>query len=69
MKYIILGIKDWCKDTWHDFLVKHISKYYVFIEVRNRTKGDWYPLHKWKEGSVWHYIRQRKFVNNKIQAK
>lgn len=69
MKYIILGIKDWCKDTWHDFLVKHISEYYVFIEVRTHTKDDWYPIHKWKEGSVWHYIKQRKIANNRIQAK
>lgn len=62
MKHITQGISDYLHDCWHDFLVKHISKHYAFIEARDHTMGDWYPIHKWKEGSVWHYIKQRKIA-------
>ena len=65
MKYIILGIKDYCKDTWHDWLLKHIKKYYYLIEAKDRLLDDWYPIHEWKEGNVWHYIRQRKIAKSK----
>lgn len=64
MKHIILGIKDYCKDCWHD---------YVLIKIWHRRDvkryEDFGTYVTWKEGSVWHYIRQRKFANNKIQAK
>lgn len=55
MKYIILGIKDYCKGCWHDWLVKRLSKLHPKI---------YFPC-RWHEGGVWHYIRQRKIANNK----
>ena len=57
MKYIWLGIKDYSKDVYHDWLVRQYKRFY--------TKREWLdekvnkPI-QWKEGSVWHYIRQRK---------
>lgn len=64
MKYIILGIKDYCKDCWHDYIECKWAKLHRTELSRNVNR--WW---KWKEGNIWHYIRQRKFANNKIQAK
>lgn len=58
MKYITLGIKDWCKDMWHDWLLIRL----VSTFANKNLEEGWL----WKEGSVWHYIRQRKIANNKI---
>ena len=69
MKDIILGIKDYCKDCWHDWLVRRVSAYGGQVMERcsyNRKNYRWEKACYWKEGSVWHYIRQRKFANNKI---
>lgn len=62
MKEIILGTKDYIKDCWHDWLLKRIRKHYFLIEAKDNPRGDWYPLCEWKEGNVWHYIRQRQIV-------
>lgn len=62
MKEIILGIKDYIKDCQHDWLVRQIKKYYFLVESKDETDGYWYPLHSWKEGNVWHYIRQRRIA-------
>lgn len=56
MKDTILGIKDYCKDCWHDWLNKRLLK----VES-TRIQGVWL----WKEGNVWHYIRQRKIASDK----
>lgn len=68
MKYIILGIKDWCKDTWHDWLRNRVMAYGG--RVYDKAYYDdgsyiWYSSDAWKEGNVWHYIRQRKFAKKK----
>ncbi len=54
MKYIWLGIKDYCKDIYHDWVLKQYWKFY---------KTDDYPT-SWKEGSVFHYINQRKLAKS-----
>lgn len=65
MKCIWLGIKDYCKDCWHDWLIHRVKHYYFLVEAKDRLRGDWYPLHDWKEGNLWHYIQQRRFAHKK----
>jgi len=64
MKYIWLGIKDYCKDCWHDFwywfwdaLWTWTNKRCVKCYVWKKNEGCYT-----KEGSVWHYIQQRKIA-------
>ena len=69
MKYIWLGIKDYCKDCWHDFIRKETNRYgwnireAVDYYKNGRVKYVGVPV--WKEGSVWHYIRQRKMAQKR----
>ena len=65
MKYIWLGIKDYCKDCWHDFLFRNLQKYYkrrpiFYINDKTGVRSD---LSFWKEGNLQHYIQQRKVAN------
>lgn len=57
MKYILQGIKDYCKDCWHDWLMYRLIKTYPDESIEE----GWL----WKEGSVLHYIRQRKIAHKK----
>lgn len=54
MKYIWLGIKDYCKDCWHDWLITKLVNMYE----EETVKVDWL----WKEGNLWYYIQQRKIA-------
>lgn len=60
MKCLWFGIKDYIKDCRYDRAVREVNKHHFLVEVKDKIRGDWYPLHERKEGSVWHYIRQRK---------
>ena len=67
MKYILQGIKDYCKDCWHDWHLHCVEKsqkdealFFWAEEV-----DCWVAIVDWKEGSVWHYIRQRKIAERK----
>lgn len=57
MKYIWLGIKDYCKDCWHDWLMYRLIKTYPAESIQE----EWL----WKEGNLWYYIQQRKMVEQK----
>ena len=67
MKHIILGIKDYCKDCWHDFW------FWVWSALWGATEKHATRCYNWryneglsvKEGSVWHYIRQRKITDKR----
>lgn len=67
MKYIWLGIKDYCKDCWHDFWYWFWSKVWWWAGRRQARCYDW--INNWgcftKEGSVRHYIQQRKIAKQK----
>lgn len=68
MKDIFLGVKDYCKDCWHDWLRNRVVAYGGKVYDRCYNLGDenkpyWALSCSWKEGSVWHYIRQRKMAN------
>ena len=56
MKEIFLGIKDYCKDCWHDWLITKLVNLH-----KETVKVEWL----WKEGSAWHYIRQRKIAKKR----
>ena len=61
MSYVLLGIKDYCRDCWHDWLSNRLHKSQGERLYTYDYKEDeicW--VYPWKEGSVWHYIQQRK---------
>lgn len=66
MKHIILGITDYTKDCWHDFWYWFWGGLWGIAEHRATRCYIWRyndGLYT-KEGSVWHYIRQRKIATN-----
>lgn len=67
MKHIIQGTSDYLHDCWHDFLCCMVKKtgccVFEFLELPTRT--CWHESFRWKEGSVLHYIRQRKIAKKK----
>lgn len=67
MKYIWLGIKDYCKDCWHDWLFRNLRKFYKKMPITfyNRKTGMSLDIGRWKEGSVWFYIKQRRIAKRK----
>lgn len=66
MKYIWLGIKDYCKDCWHDYLVAKLKKFgcaiydYIPANTTELVSGYLDFAKTWKKGNLWDYIRQRK---------
>lgn len=66
MKDIYLGIKDYCNDCWHDFLFRHLQRYYrTQLRCLDKRAGMNVYLFFWKEGSVFYYIKQRKIKGGK----
>lgn len=58
MKYIMLGIKDYCKDCWHDWLSNRLHKVQgERIYTYDAEEDQIYWLFPWKKGSVWHYMQ------------
>lgn len=71
MSYILLGIKDYCKDCWHDFLFRNLQKCYKRCPIKfisNQT-GVLLDMIFWKEGNLWHYIQQRRIAKRKGNGK
>ena len=68
MKDVLLGIKDYCKDCWHDFW------FWVWLHLENFVGHRLWRTYCWrnndgcytKEGSVRHYIIQRK-IGRKVK--
>ena len=62
MKYIWLGIKDYCKDCWHDFWFKFWNALWTFTQRRTCKCYVWRNSEGLlvKGGNLWHYIQQRK---------
>lgn len=66
MKEVCLGIKDYCKDVWHDWLRRRVMAYGGKVmdcvrDIKNNNKW-WTESDSWKEGNLWHYIQQRKIA-------
>lgn len=71
MKYILQGIKDYCKDCMHDWHLHYVERHNgnqpLFYFGDHTECGEvWVALIDWKEGNLWHYIRQRK-VGNRVK--
>lgn len=64
MKYIWLGIKDYLRDIRHDRIVDCIEcDYYQFVcDDIGEEKFEFVHAPYWKEGSVWHYIQNRRIA-------
>lgn len=64
MIYIWLGIKDYCKDCWHDFWFWFWNRIDDFTRHRLTRTYCWAKNEACytKEGSVLHYIQQRKIT-------
>lgn len=73
MKSIFLGIKDWMKDNWHDWLLKRLDKFYptsrLYVEETASGSDAFYPIFYYREGSIWHYIQQRKIAKKSKKVK
>lgn len=54
MKYFWLGIKDYCEDCWHDWLLDRLRATYP-------NDAD-FDVRHWKEGNLRHYIHQRRIA-------
>lgn len=71
MKYIFQGIKDYCKDYWHDWLRKQVMNYggKVMDCITTNKNKQWIESDVWKEGSIWYYIKQRKASKHIFNSK
>lgn len=71
MKNIILGINDYLKDIAHDKALVRYFGYCSDIKIQdyNDFSDVWHRPTTWKEGSVWHYIRQRRIASKKPKVK
>lgn len=58
MSYILLGIKDYCKDVWHDWLLDRLRATYP-------NDAD-FDVRHWKEGNLRHYIHQRRIAKKRM---
>ena len=67
MKYIWLGVKDYIKDCWHDWLVCRLKKMYGFKDLMfyDDYSETYVYIIGWKEGNLWYYIQQRKIACRK----
>lgn len=67
MKYIWLGIKDYSKDCWHDWLIQRIKKVYGSKDLMfyNDYAEVYMYIIDWKEGNLWYYIQQRRIAHKK----
>ena len=64
MKCKILGLKDYCKDCWHDFWFWFWGALWMWTQHRTFRCYDWTHNEGCyiKEGSLKHYIQQRKLT-------
>ena len=64
LKAIWFGIKDYINDIQHDKLLRKAERFNCKVKDKiirfNKKKmyTDYIDAVTWKEGNVWHYIRQ-----------
>ncbi|MBR2247678.1 MAG: hypothetical protein IJ880_11785 [Bacilli bacterium] len=66
--YILQGIYDYVKDCYHDYLMQEAKSmgcvlYDKITKYKQNTMHV--PANRWKEGSMWHYIKQRKIAKQR----
>lgn len=60
MKAIILGIRDYLHDRRQSQAVYKLWKFYKRPIYFSAEDEKLYPVVEWLEGSMWHYIRNRR---------
>lgn len=66
--YILLGIYDYIRDCYHDRLMKKAKNIgcVLYDKVAKYKQNTMHvPANRWKEGSVQHYIKQRKIAKQR----
>ena len=71
MKYVYLGIKDYFRDKWHDWLFRQLWKFYgrhpMYYE---NWQEDLIPVCEWQESRhISHYIKQRRIGHKRWQER
>ena len=71
MKHIWLGIKDYCKDCWHDWHLHCLEKIYGELPMFYMAEDEdaWVAVIDWKEGNLWHYVKQRQIAKRVADAR
>ena len=71
LKAIRLGVKDYCEDCWHDWHLRCLEKAYGELPMFYMSENEdvWVAIIDWKEGNLWHYIKQAKLIKRKENAK
>lgn len=65
--YILQGIYDYVKDCYHDHLMaeaKAIGCVLYDKATKYKKNTIHIPANRWKEGSVWFYIKQRRIAKD-----
>lgn len=68
VKSILLGIQDYMKDCFHDRVAADAEMMGCRLYEKvtyfdgNKTFNRWVSTVTWKEGNIWHYIRQRLYA-------
>lgn len=66
---LIQAIKQYCIDSYHDFIVKEAAKYGIRAQEKHRYPSDknwnWGQTTYWKEGNLFYYIKQQYLSNKK----
>ena len=60
MKAIILGIRDYLRDRRQSQAVYNLYKFIRRPMYYTDSRDNLYPITEWLEGSVWHYIQNRR---------
>lgn len=60
----ILGLKDYLHDIHHDMIMHNAEKMGCKLQEKytyvKNNEVVWDDSRSWKEGSLWHYIQQRR---------
>ena len=59
VKSIVLGTKDYLKDRRHEHLCRKVAKIGCRV-YEHCTDDSWRHTSQWKQGNLFHYIRQRR---------
>lgn len=59
---IILGLKDYLLDIFHDWVYKKLIKSEKVHKLYYKKNNKMIAIYAWKEGSLCHYIQQRKIA-------
>lgn len=59
---IILGLRDYLKDIFHDWIYAKLIRLEKIHKLYYKKNNKMIAIYTWKEGSLCHYIQQRKIA-------